>query len=752
MGINRFDKAPEWQPWTLPYDLILKAADMTQQRWDKGVADSDKIADDLFKGVKTVPGSVDESTNLPAIREQYNQMREQLITDPEINSTKFTSRVQQFAGQHKSTLDRMTNLASLYDANSVAVNANESNAAWRALNEYLPGSHIDPSRINSLDDKTPQERLINSQPTTNFTPFITDNFLKGWTPSNEVTTDPTTGQVISVGGKSIEDLELKAETNTAAYMQSRNFADYVNSQKLDDRKPDDVLSGYGKSFFGGKYFGDLDAEQKAKAMIMMAGATQINQKESMTVARKTSGNGNEEEGFSDPYIPFLDSKTVSNKDFATIMNTTQNPDGSVPMTIPAGTYSHIAASSDDPEVLQNTAILSSLSDLYSNFGDVTVLKNAIGTGDNLNYVNSKAAKDLAKDAVNRATGNPLTLLFSNEVENSAKAIKEATQKHEDALNKLGEVTTKMEGSPQYLSVLAMLGYKGLPVGTPEEVSNSVKQLIKKDINYKNSATFEQQTIQKAISTSYFKGDIHGNLILSPTENKIDLGNMQVLNGLLELGTEEEIVEKLEDLDSDIINVDGKAGRIFDMGEFDSISAINEKYPGTFTEMTRTDKNGISTKTWGVNVVLPFNPYDTKKHQLYDNSMMTGDNADKSRGAFLENAVEVYNADRSDRLLDMFDTHRESLPMYVTSLAGVMATYSAEVQNLVSPILEGMKNDPEKHLQAFSSLYDLVTHFGPDKQGLTDYLVKMEKKYGSATSTENPTRPQGPANPLGAIKR
>jgi hypothetical protein len=321
MGINRYDKAPEWNPGVLPYELILKAADMTQQRWDKARAESDQEVSDIFKNVRTVPQSQDELGNLPAIRSKYKELQNQLITDPDMNPTKYSMAINNFVSESKPLLDRMTSLADLYKANNTALASKMMDPDFRADNKLLPWLQFNPQDVDSRS-QDPWEANMNYKFTQNWGTHIEGKLLNKWVGSAinpQAMIDPTTGAFTTEFGKTIADLEEKANTGAVNYMQSENFNDFISGDReLLGTVPDDVLSQLGgKTYFDGKAMYELTPYEQAKAMIMLTGAEQINSKVNIAKGLASSSDGKTDKPqMQAPVNAYVASDQVTPKDFA----------------------------------------------------------------------------------------------------------------------------------------------------------------------------------------------------------------------------------------------------------------------------------------------------------------------------------------------------------------------------------------------------------------------------------------------------
>lgn len=750
MGINRFDKAPEWKPWTLPYDLILKAADMTQQRWDKGVADSDKIGDELWKSVKTVPGSQDELVNLPALREKYNNMRSELINDPDISPTKFTLHVQQFVNDNKSLLDRMTNMSKLYDANAVTVNTHESDADWRAKNTYLPGSHVDPYRINSADPNTPHEMTISSKPTTNFTPFIVDNLIKGWAASNDTAYDPVTKQVISTGGKTIESLESIAETNTPAYMQSSNFADYVNSQSLDNIKPDDVLKSHGKSFFGGQYFGDLNAEQKAKAMIMMAGATQINQKESMTVPRTSTSRDrdNNDPEIANAYTALMQASEVSGPQIASALGVLVNEStGTFKYMLPAETPSTLGVPAQTVEEELNNSLLLASTDYLSRHG----LYNEV-----TNLRNIKIDKDLKQFEVNFGTD-------PTKKANAQIALDKLNASYKNSELILSNSLAKMKNTPQFLGLLDMLNYNrsqdpkykdSEPLSSVVDVTRYMREMQEtKDLTAKKLTT-NQAEVRSTISKSFFETDALQDIFIGSPNNVIDLGSHKVIKGAIVLGTQKQLEARLEAENPRILDVPGWDNNyIKNTFGTDLYSSFDKMIADNKDLFVNAGTNKDGEVLWGIATHVPINFYDINKQESYNKSNMTEGNADKFRQKYRDEAVPTFVADNLVRTMDMFTQNPKMMNTYATSLIGAISNYPPDLKIEVTDYINNLKGKDDKGLDTYTDpqqlawIYQTISQFGSKHKELREYfkLVKDQKAQYDATTPASTSSSGNPIN-------
>ncbi len=252
MGINRYDKAPEWNPGVLPYELILKAADMTQQRWDKAKTAGDELANELFKTVKVTPRSVDEQVVLPGVMKEYQDLSTRLSNDPDMNPTKYQMEVGNFVNRNKSLLNRMTNLANLYQAGVTTKAGNMQDPKFRADNTYFDHTQTDFTKVDSRT-KDPWEDQMGFKATQNYNPYISSNLLNEWVANTVSANTNSAGQISSLTSKELDDLAEKATASATNYVTSENFQDHITSGKLDGMVPDEVFFATdGKTYFDNK--------------------------------------------------------------------------------------------------------------------------------------------------------------------------------------------------------------------------------------------------------------------------------------------------------------------------------------------------------------------------------------------------------------------------------------------------------------------------------------------------------------------
>lgn len=295
MGINRYEHIPQYNPPILPYDLVMKAADMKQQRWDKAVGTAQDNFNDIFSKTKAIATSEDERIVLPELRKQFNDELSKMVSDPSMTAEQLSIRANGLIGNIQPSLNKINDSYTMHTTALAEKMKNEGDATWSATNQYVGG----PDLFNWNSLKNGDLSQLNYKSRTSIEPVVRP-YLNAWadtTIGQEQYTDPTTGKVtlLEKKGKDFSGLLNVAKVNALDYMNTNNFHqwkdDYVGV------KPDDILKdtpGYTQTF-GGKKFEELSNMDQAKAMIMFQGVKQINSDASKLAGPSGNGNGKSSE-------------------------------------------------------------------------------------------------------------------------------------------------------------------------------------------------------------------------------------------------------------------------------------------------------------------------------------------------------------------------------------------------------------------------------------------------------------------------
>ena len=750
MGINRYDKAPEWTPPVLPYELILKAADMTQQRWDKGVAEGDRMANDLFSKVKVVPTSVDEQVNLPAIRQEYQNLRSQLINDPDMNATKFQYAIQDFTNKHRATLDRMTGLAAYAEADAVTRNKNIADAEWSAGNTYIPSNIPDWRMVDSTQRDQPWETMLTSRGTSNWDKFTTENYLKDWKDKTQLLEkDPVTGGVTKVDGKVIDDLHNIAKSSGAQYMNTTNFKDWASSGQLNGWNPDDAM---GTNYFGGKNFEDLSPYQQAQAMVMASGYEQLNIDKTMTQGFKQTTNSTADAKMaaiagSDPYAVFLGTNTISTNEMALISGKNVSKQGGydvVAEDIPPNYMSRLGLNTDDPEIENTIGLLTASEEVFSGLGIRSALNEYQQALDesrklNIDFVNDKLAQTAPSVSAYVANSQVPNFNINDPSSGYGEKIANNKKRQESALKALQTSLEKTKNSSHYLNLVEMLSSNGYDASSPSKVAEAMTAMSKKIAEAKANMTINEQEVRDAISLSFFGEGGKALVNYDGDNNIIDLGTSKVAKGVVMAGNSSALMNRLDNIDDSLID----SSWFSDTGQFESIEEFNKEYPGMFVQVGTDDKGET---LWGIRVYTPLNLYDTKKHMNYDDAKMgTGSNWDVTRGAFLQNSSSLYIQDKITRSYNMMEKN----PKYISSLKTAALSMVQNMPNTpdaayVKQEVKRVIDSAENNKMEFAHVYQALVMFGGDPILLSKYFRSIDGG--------NPQQPQGTtSNPLGGLK-
>jgi hypothetical protein len=724
MGINRYDKAPEWNPGVLPYELILKAADMTQQRWDKAKASGDELANELFKSVEVVPRSVDEQVVLPGVMKEYQDLSTRLSNDPDMNPTKYQMEVGNFVNRNKSLLNRMTNLANLYQAGITTKLANMQDPKFREDNIYF--DHEQPD-LTAVDSRTQDdwENKIGYKAQSNYNPFITKSYLDQWLANTVAANTNAAGQVSSVTSKEIDDLAEKATASATNYLTTGNYDSWIKSGKLDGMRPDEVFFATdGKTYFDGKTIGEMPPLEKAKAMIMLTGMEQLHNKNMLTKANSGRGRGTakNEKGIVEPFDTIIGTTTLLNNDIATLTNSTVT-NGGILQTVKPSTISRPGTYSGDPQMDRDAALIGTIETVLNN-NNVTGILNRIKTSED---AVTKNLRDLqlggpeASIARARQKGDEL-LLAKNVLE-------------------LGETLESIKTQPQYLEVAAMLSEQGYDVKTPREMAQAYSKLMLKDAQAKANMKPEQRRISDAIALTFGKTEMVVPVSYTGENNVYDFGTTKAVKGVAVLGTEAEVIDKLEAANSNLMDVDKGGDAWFDMGDYRGIfgegswegkKSLDNAFPGMFVKVpvTKTvDGQQVTTEMVGLNVYQPINLYDPNVRDRYNSSKLTGTTSEEFRGEFNAGATVKNIKDRIDRTMKIFEKNPSHIPSWGMRLAGTIALMPEKVKKIVEPMFESYK-DPNTgkiaNIQGFAGLYNTITNFGNDHESLYKFLTQVDE--------------------------
>lgn len=320
MGINRYEHIPQYNTPILPYDLVMKAADMKQQRWDKAVGTAQEDFNDIFSKTKVISTSEDERVVLPELRKQFNDELNKMVSDPSMTAEQLSIRANGLVSSIQPSLNKVNDAYTLHTTALTEKMKNEGNAEWSSTNQYVGG----PDLFNWNSLKNGDLSQLNYKSRTSIEPVVRP-YLNSWaetTLGQEEYRDPTTGRVslIEKKGKDFAGLLNVAKVNSLDYMNTNNFHQWKDDYK--GVKPDDILKdtpGYTQTF-GGKKFEELSSMDQAKAMIMFQGVKQINSDASKLAGSTGNGSaaaaGLEAKQVTEPWAIFKSSTSIDASEIA----------------------------------------------------------------------------------------------------------------------------------------------------------------------------------------------------------------------------------------------------------------------------------------------------------------------------------------------------------------------------------------------------------------------------------------------------
>lgn len=320
-GINRYEHVPEYNTPILPYDLIMKAADIKQQRWDKASATAQENFNDVFSKTKAIASSEDERLVLPALREQFNSELSKMVNDPSMTAEQLSISANGLVGRMQPTLDRVNQAYTLHTTSLAEKMKNEANAEWSSTNQYVG----EPDLFNWNSTKNSDFSKLNYESRTSIDPVMKpywDKWEKSTLGTKTVMGPDGKAYDQEITGKDFKGLANLAELRSFDYMNTNNFSQWRNDMK--GVVPDDVLkntAGF-TTTFGGKKFEELSKKDQAKAMIMMHGAQQIDYDVSKLAGSTGKGNssGTGDMGYTNnPWFLFEETKNAAPSEMGLVL-------------------------------------------------------------------------------------------------------------------------------------------------------------------------------------------------------------------------------------------------------------------------------------------------------------------------------------------------------------------------------------------------------------------------------------------------
>ena len=765
MAINRYDKAPEWQPAVLPYDMILKAADLTQQRWDKATVETDKQVDDLFKNTRAVPTSVDEQANLPGVRSEYMKLRESLVNDTDMNPTKYQYMVNDFVSKNKPLLDKMTSRYNMWQAGQNTRATNLSNPEWASDNFYLDSDQVDVSQLDSKSDVLWEPHLT-PKATQNPGTYIQSSVLDKWTgmtlnPESMVDSE---GRITMEFGKSIDDLKNKARSGSSAYMRSNNFKSIYRSSMWDDVVPDDIIRDVtGEEYYGGLTLGEMEPEQYAEAMIVLTGMEQLNSKKAMTKGTASSASGKGDVVVQEPPVrAYVDSKKVTPKQFTDFNGVPLNNDGTITVRATDGIskFGNNPILSEDEvkeanwfnvtstsmENLGLSAPLTKMYDLTSKLRDAKQKNEVFQL-----FHNDPSLSGNQRDFL----GSLMDLPYGMTGDKLNEVYQEYTTEYNKAFEELTTSISKLDtNSSEWLKIQAAALEMGKVVNKPSDVVAINKELLAKQID-KGSMSTEQEKIDAIKRQLGYKLVNSGaaKFRLDPTTNNVvSVDGARYLKGGIEFGWIKDDQGKLvtEPKKAFIDYMENIMPGMFDSGWTDFNGAYDD-----FEEFWEDIGKDIMTMSPDGTLILDYYlPEDINSPA----SAQGYNRANSGTGTTFDQNKDYWDI-RYPVILEEMNTNRlaESLAKYPGGLKAVTLTLENILSNnktpkAIAPSLKGMlntakQNNDYNNIARLQILIQQGMANGWPKE-MQDAILGNDGTSGSI----NPTFPQGQqGNPLGGLR-
>lgn len=497
MGINRYEHIPQYNPPILPYDLVMKAADMKQQRWDKAVGTAQDNFNDIFSKTKAIATSEDERIILPELRKQFNDELSKMVSDPSMTAEQLSIRANGLIGNIQPSLNKINDSYTMHITALAEKMKNEGDATWSATNQYVGG----PDLFNWNSLKNGDLSQLNYKSRMSLEPIIKpllDNWEKSQFATQQITDANGKTSTITVDGRDYPSLQNVAQTQALNLMTKPVFGQWVGDYT--GVRPDEILKGsmgYTQTF-GGKKFEELSKMDQAKALIMMQGAKQLTMDSNKLVG--PAGNGsNGSVNTDDKYInnPWFQAEDSNNwapsdiglalgmENYDPVTNSFRNITAGNQFFNTPATVSTFAT----PKDAATASIVQDLAQEPSIAGVLNILEKEIPTLDDSNVAKQAAAlKGIDLYGDNGYTMKTSRAALKSLPENDpAKVAIRNYEQQKAALNlKATTAFQSLKTSPRFLEAQRVALKAGINLNSPEDINRlledykTIKQNLAKD--------------------------------------------------------------------------------------------------------------------------------------------------------------------------------------------------------------------------------------------------------------------------------
>jgi len=756
MGINRYEHIPQYNPPILPYDLVMKAADMKQQRWDKAVGTAQENFNDVFSKAKAISGSVDERVHLPAIREEFNNELSKLVSDPSMTAEQLSVRANGLVNRIQPRLNKYNDAYTLHTTALTEKMKNEGNATWSATNEYVSG----PDTYNWDSEKNTDYSQLNYKSRTSLEPVIKpliDDWEKTQLQTREVVGADGKTSTITVDGRDFAGLQNLGKTQALGLMTLPVFAQWQGDYK--GIRPDDILKdtpGFVQTF-GGKKFEELSNMDQAKAMIMFRGAKQLTMDSSKLAgpSGNPKGPGADSDKVVEPFAVFKKSKSVSIKEIVSSvgLDMSQWDDRLHAFTgvsiDPKATFNSPAtiAEYSSPEMGVTASIYESIANTNSSLG--RSLK-ALGE---LRKTPGYKPEVMFGDIVGNVTSGLTPGKFATAV--AGDAAKRSTDLHKGEASILADIKSQLsqfKEDPSFLAVQREALKAGIDISTTEGLTKLVTDYDKAQMDLAKNQTVQLGKNLIGMSSATWQPFVGA-------DNTYNIGDRKFIKGKIMIPATEEGYTTIQNALEAAGNTDiGAYDQRLDVGaiwpswayESNEINRVVERMKAAgildiepIVVNTKGDEQKYITIPTSIEVPMN-NPATVSRY----NRDMAGSDAllGKNLGPWEQN----YAANRAQENLDELTTRIVDNPKLATNFVTGINNFILNTNSIDKDIRTSAS-------QAFSTLVNAYTQH-PNKETAKDLVTFQQalenyaggrlyskdtfKALLDGTTTSNPYQPQG----------
>ena len=256
--INQYFKPAEFTPLTLPYELIMKAGQASQERWDQSQGDLAK-AEAAFANVIPIPGSEDDTVLLPEIKKKWANIQNEITSNPDIDPSQITYKVRKFAAETQPIINKINEAKSHYDKGQELRTQQEVTNKGMFPNELQPNYSLwNSSKMNNYSALNPISHE-GSRP-------VTDTYFNNMQDSLLDVNYNADGTISEYKGINTEAVAKAAMTNASSYITNPNF-----------QRENTLLSnkGYVSPLYN-KPYDELSAGERAATIIYRDGLEKVN--------------------------------------------------------------------------------------------------------------------------------------------------------------------------------------------------------------------------------------------------------------------------------------------------------------------------------------------------------------------------------------------------------------------------------------------------------------------------------------------